>query len=297
MLYLLCIKQTTIRIMKRLSFIYFLSFFTIALSFAQSLPNKSILWEISGNGLAQSSYVLGTFHILCEEDLRISDKVQRAISSTKQLALEVNLSDPSELKDIQSLMISDKLWSDQLNKEEIQELKTVLKNEYGRELVEVDNMSTMGLMSLMIAKTITCSAKGYDMEVLALAMQEGKTILGLEHLKDQVELLNGMYTAKELIVQLKQVSEYTGNFEEMKQAFISEDIELLYQYGTDPQFMTTENKRFLLDSRNINWVDQMPKMMSDKSTLFAVGSAHLAGELGVLNLLRLKGYTVNPVFN
>lgn len=240
---------------------------------------------------------MGTFHILCEEDLRISDKVQRAISSTKQLALEVNLSDPSELKDIQSLMISDKLWSDQLNKEEIQELKTVLKNEYGRELVEVDNMSTMGLMSLMIAKTITCSAKGYDMEVLALAMKQGKTILGLEHLKDQVELLNGMYTAKELIVQLKQVSEYTENFEEMKQAFISEDIELLYQYGTDTQFMTLENKKVLLDNRNINWVDQMPKMMSDKSTLFAVGSAHLAGELGVLNLLRLKGYTVNPVFN
>lgn len=297
MLYLLCMKQTTIRIMKRLSLIYFFSFFTVVLGFAQSLPHKSILWEVSGNGLTQSSYVLGTFHILCEEDVLISDKVQRAINLTNQLVLEVNLTDPNELKDIQSLMISDKLWSEQLNNEEIKELKTVLKNEYGRELAEVDNMSAMGLMSLMIAKTITCSAKGYDMEVLALAMKEGKAILGLEHLKDQVKLLNGMYSAKELLVQLKQASEYTENFEEMKQAFITEDIELLYQYGTDVQFMTLENKKVLLDNRNINWVDKMPKIMSDSSTLFAVGSAHLAGELGILNLLRLKGYTVNPVFN
>lgn len=283
--------------MKRLSLIYFLTFFTVALSFAQSLPYKAILWEVSGNGLTESSYVLGTFHILCEEDLVVVDKVQRAISSIDQLALEVNLTDPNELKDIQSLMVSDKRWSDQLSDEEILELKIVLKDEYGRELAEVDNMSTMGLMSLMISKTITCSAKAYDMEVLALVMKQGKAIVGLEHLKDQVELLNGMYTAKELIVQLKQVAEYTGNFEEMKQAFITEDIELLYQYGTNPQFMTLENKKYLLDDRNVNWVEKMPEMMQDKSTLFAVGSAHLAGELGVLNLLRLKGYTVNPVFN
>ncbi|MCC9042841.1 TraB/GumN family protein [Myroides sp. M-43] len=283
--------------MKRLSLIYFISFFTVALSVAQSLPHKTILWEVSGNGLTQSSYVLGTFHILCEEDLLVSDKVQRAISSTNRLALEVNLTDPNELKDLQSLMISEKLWSDQLNREEILELKTILKDEYGRELAEVDNMSTMGLMSLIIAKTITCSAKGYDMEVLALAMKQGKAIVGLEHLKDQISLVNSMFSPQEMIVQLEQISEYKKNFEEMKDAFLAEDIELMYQYGTDSQFMTLENKKVLLDNRNINWVDKMPKLMSDKSTLFAVGSAHLAGELGVLNLLILKGYTVNPVLN
>lgn len=282
--------------MKRLFLSCVFTLFAIAISFAQSTP-KTILWEVSGNGLKESSYVLGTFHILCEEDLVIKDKIQRAIETTEQLTLEVNLTDPNELKDIQSLMITDKPLSAQLSLNEIDELKSVLKKEYGRELSEVDNMSMFGLMSLMIGKTITCSAKGFDMEVLQLAIQKGNKIAGLEHLNDQIKLLDKMYTAKEIVEQLKQVGNYIDNFKEMKQAFINEDIDALYIYGTDPEFMSVEAKKALLDDRNNNWLQQMPAMMKDKATLFAVGSAHLGGENGVLNLLKKKGYKVTPVLN
>jgi uncharacterized protein YbaP (TraB family) len=41
----------------------------------------------------------------------------------------------------------------------------------------------------------------------------------------------------------------------------------------------------------------MPELMKTESTFFAVGSAHLAGELGVINLLRKAGYSVKPVMN
>ncbi|MDR0227815.1 MAG: TraB/GumN family protein [Flavobacteriaceae bacterium] len=282
--------------MKRIFLSCVFTLFAIAISFAQSTP-KTILWEVSGNGLKQSSYVLGTFHILCEEDLVIKDKIQRAIETTEQLTLEVNLTDPNELKDIQSLMIAEKPLSAQLSLNEIDELKSVLKKEYGRELSEVDNMSMFGLMSLMIGKTITCSAKGFDMEVLQLAIQKGNKIAGLEHLNDQIKLLDKMYTAKEIVEQLKQVGNYVDNFKEMKQAFINEDIDALYVYGTDPEFMSVEAKKALLDDRNNNWLQQMPAMMKDKATLFAVGSAHLGGENGVLNLLKKRGYKVTPVLN
>lgn len=282
--------------MKRLILSCVFTFFTIVFSFAQSNP-KTILWEVSGNGLKQSSYVLGTFHILCEEDLIIKEKVQRAIQATEQLTLEVNLTDPNEFKDIQALMVTENPLSAQLSKEEINELKVVLNKEYGKELSDVDNMSMFGLMSLMIGKTITCSAKGFDMEILQLAIQKGNKIAGLEHLNDQVKLLDKMYTAKEIVTQLKQVGNYVANFNEMKQAFINEDIDALYIYGTDLEFMSLEAKKALLDERNNNWLQQMPAMMKDKATLFAVGSAHLGGENGVLNLLKQKGYKLTPVLN
>lgn len=213
--------------MRRLFLSCVFTFFTIIFSFAQSNP-KTILWEVSGNGLKQSSYVLGTFHILCEEDLVIREKVQRAIQATEQLTLEVNLTDPNEFKDIQTLLVTENPLSAQLSIEEINELKVILKKEYGKELKEVDNMSMFGLMSLMIGKTITCSAKGFDMEILQLAIKNGNKIVGLEYLNDQIKLLDRLYSVKEIVEQLKKVDSYVDNYNEMKQAFINEDIDALY---------------------------------------------------------------------
>lgn len=68
-------------------------------------------------------------------------------------------------------------------------------------------------------------------------------------------------------------------------------------YGTDSEFMSAEAKKELLDNRNSNWLNQMPRMMLNKPTLFAVGSAHLGGENGVLNLLKEKGYRITPILN
>ena len=41
----------------------------------------------------------------------------------------------------------------------------------------------------------------------------------------------------------------------------------------------------------------MPEIMKEKSTVFAVGSAHLGGEYGVLKLLEKEGYQVKAVYN
>ena len=58
---------------------------------------------------------------------------------------------------------------------------------------------------------------------------------------------------------------------------------------------TPEEKETLIYARNDNWMKQMPEIMKQKSTLFAVGAGHLPGERGVLALLRKAGYTVEGV--
>jgi uncharacterized protein YbaP (TraB family) len=61
--------------------------------------------------------------------------------------------------------------------------------------------------------------------------------------------------------------------------------------------MNTKAKKYMLDERNINWAKALPDMMKKESLFVAVGSAHLAGELGMINLLRKAGYKVKPVMN
>ncbi len=52
----------------------------------------------------------------------------------------------------------------------------------------------------------------------------------------------------------------------------------------------------LLYDRNQKWVEQLPTLMMRAPSFIAVGALHLAGERGLVNLLRQKGYTVTPYY-
>ena len=56
-----------------------------------------------------------------------------------------------------------------------------------------------------------------------------------------------------------------------------------------------KTKKIILDNRNENWIKQLPGLMEKESLFIAVGSAHLAGESGIINLLKKAGYIVKPV--
>jgi Uncharacterized protein conserved in bacteria len=53
----------------------------------------------------------------------------------------------------------------------------------------------------------------------------------------------------------------------------------------------------LLTKRNMNWVSQLKNIMKKESVFVAVGTGHLVGEKGLINLLRKEGYTVEPLVN
>ncbi|MBV8391009.1 MAG: TraB/GumN family protein, partial [Mucilaginibacter sp.] len=51
----------------------------------------------------------------------------------------------------------------------------------------------------------------------------------------------------------------------------------------------------LLKNRNIKWIKEMPEIMQKQATFIAVGAAHLVGDYGLINQLRLKGYIVKAI--
>lgn len=75
----------------------------------------------------------------------------------------------------------------------------------------------------------------------------------------------------------------------------AENIEAIYNRTTGEKFMNEKTRIAMLDKRNSNWVNQIPELMKNKSTFIAVGAAHLAGEQGVINLLKKAGYKVKSV--
>lgn len=59
--------------------------------------------------------------------------------------------------------------------------------------------------------------------------------------------------------------------------------------------MSENAKKWILDDRNKDWAEAMRQMMKKESLFVAVDVGHLAGEEGVINLLRKAGYKVKPV--
>ena len=60
-------------------------------SFAQQQkPGYSLLWKISGKGLAKPSYIFGTMHVKDKRAFGFSDSVMLAIQSCPSFALEVH---------------------------------------------------------------------------------------------------------------------------------------------------------------------------------------------------------------
>jgi uncharacterized protein YbaP (TraB family) len=264
---------------------------------AQTPKNEnSVLWEVSGNGLAKPSYLFGTIHMICGKDFVMKPKATEAFSKTSKLALEVNMSDIEELKIVQQAAMGKEPLSKTLSPKQIALLEDVLKNNGGLTLAQVDSYTLETVMSLLFMKSFGCAdLKFYEMEFLSKAKEVKKPIVGLEKATEQLEFLSKSFTDDELLAYLQKIN--SNMADAMIKDYTNEDINSLYAMTTDKELMSASAKKTLLDTRNVNWLKIMPEMMRKESVFFAVGAAHLAGETGVINLLKKAGYTVKPIMN
>ncbi|MBF4472661.1 TraB/GumN family protein [Flavobacterium sp. HJJ] len=264
---------------------------------AQTQKNEnSVLWEVSGNGLVKPSYLFGTIHMICGKDFVMKPKTADAFAKTAKLVLEINMSDVDELKIVQQAAVGKEPLSKTLSTKQIVQLEEVLKNNGGLTLAQVDSYTLETVMSLLFMKSFGCTdLKFYEMEFLAKAKESNKPIVGLEKATVQLDILSKSFTEDELIAYLQKID--SNMTKTMIKEYTSENIDGLYAMTTDKELMSATTKETLLNNRNMNWLKIMPEMMQKESVFFAVGSAHLAGDLGVINLLKKAGYTVKPIMN
>ncbi|MDD2798375.1 MAG: TraB/GumN family protein [Bacteroidales bacterium] len=274
----------------------FIAVFSLSAFANNDKPENSILWEISGNGLNQSSYLFGTIHMICEKDFSIKPKVDRAFDKTSKLVLEINLNDNAEMEALQKLAFGKVPLSEKLSPEQNEELTKILQQKIGMPLKQFDKFTLQTLLSLLFIKSFGCTnIKSYELEFIAKANESKKPILGFEKVNDQMKILENAYSDDELISYFKLINSDYSN--EMVKIYSNEDIEALYRMMADKQAMSDKAKILLLDNRNKNWMKEMPNMMKSESLFFAIGAAHLVGESGLINLLRKAGYIVKPIIN
>lgn len=264
----------------------------------KSTSEKSLLWEVSGNGLDKPSYIYGTIHMICDSDFKITEKVKKAFDKSSQLVLEADIFNPEMGKDVKQEMMSDVPLSKKLAAADYASVDSILQLKCGMPLKTLDNFKLSMVMSLVSTKLFPCATpQSYEATFDKMAKEKNMHRAALEEVIAQLRLLNKAYTDSQIIAQVKSFDSARAGANTMIALYKAEDINGLFKYMTTPDLMDENTIKWMLVERNNNWAEKMPAMMKKESNFFAVGAAHLPGSIGILALLKAKGYTVKPIMN
>lgn len=264
------------------------------------LNEQSLLWRISGNGLATPSYLFGTIHLICPEDYLWTDKMKQSLSACDKVCFEMDLDDTKLMMSASEGFIATdgRKLKDYYSPEQYLQLKKFVKDSIGMDIGMLQQMKPIALESIISMKTTKCiNPVSYEETIMKTAKETEKEILGLEDPSEQIGALDSMSSdsvAKEVFEEIRDFVKNKKEYNDMVTAYKRQQLTVLYDKITTVKGQG-DDMRVLLDDRNKRWIDRMRIKMTKNSIFFAVGAGHLPGKTGVINLLRSAGYKVEAV--
>lgn len=268
--------------------------------------SKTLLWEISGNGMEKPSYLFGTMHILCEADANLSDNLKKIIQGSDFICFELDMDNMEETMGFMKYArMNDNLkLQDLLTAEEYARIEKYFANNKTMLPLSMLTRFKPYFVSSLIAERLMDCPKKKSME--ELIMTEGKKynkeIKGIETVAYQAGLFDSIpykKQAKDLLTYIDSIDTYKKNTLQLTEVYKKQDIAQMDSLivKSDPGMEAYMD--VLLYNRNANWSHDIPTIAQEgrKTVLFAVGAGHLAGNKGVIALLRKKGYKLKPLPN
>lgn len=265
--------------------------------------NNTVLWQVSGNGLQKPSYLYGTFHLMCKDDIHFSNQMIEAIKRSDKLYMEMDMDDPN-------VMLSGMLYMNMKDGKKLEDLYspkdfTRIKNYFNDSLkmpiLFFQKAKPFFLSALFYPKMMNCdSSTGIEQEILVLAKDNKKEIEGLETMKFQASVFDSIpyeWQAKELLKSIDSFSVNKKEFEKMVTVYKNQRLDSMGIMLKSSELGGGKYDDILLNNRNHNWVNQLKTIIKKESVFVAVGAGHLIGKQGLIELLRKEGYKVQPLEN
>ena len=269
----------------------------------KNIDNNTLLWQVSGKNLSKPSYLFGTFHLLCKDDIHISNNLIDAFKSTTEIYMELDMDDPSTM--LSGLLFMNmkegKKLKDLYSPAQYKKIETYFSDTLHMPLMMLQGVKPYFLIAMLYPKMMPCkTASGVEEVLLALAKENKKEIKGLETMQFQASVFDSIpyeWQAKELLKNIDSFAMYKNEFDTMVNEYKNQHLSAMEKLLLKSEFGSDKFNDLLLVNRNKNWVSQLKLIMAKESVFVAVGAGHLVGEKGLINLLRKEGYTVEPLLN
>ena len=278
-----------------------------------SVVLESNLWKISKAG-QPDSYLLGTIHI-GKANAQISPALAQLISQSQKIITEVPADIPeSTQQSLVQAMLSDTPLSQKMGSRAFNALKQHIRSYPNAEplLQSLDQLHPWAVLlnTLSLREANESNETGVDNLIVSQAIAQHKPRGSLE---SHIEVLAYFHVLPEelIIAGLNDWVQHPkkDNDKIIFKAYADGDFArtpALLQKDTefDPESSLSQAQQQqladwfvqqLIVARNRNWLPKIQAETAKQPTLFAVGTAHLVGNQGLIMLLRHNGYQVEPM--
>lgn len=308
-----CVQILSVNYMKRIFVLLFFFFSFFSLLAQPVIKNKkypSLLWEISGNGLVSSSYLIGTMHVSSKLAFNLPDSFYIALRKAQVVALETNPETWQEdmskydLSGDRNYNNSYRYNTDLSMPNDYLTINTLKFFEYYNK-IEQSLYSSSSTINSLLYRSYGNESSDFeedtylDMYIFQCGKKWGKKITGVEDYGKSMQLMAEAYkdAAKDKNQKERSYGDMAEEYgaDKLQEAYRSGNLDLLDSINIYNSTSAAFDEKFLYQRNEIQ-ANSIDSIIKSGSILFVgVGAAHLPGDRGVIEILRAKGYKLRPV--
>jgi uncharacterized protein len=268
---------------------------------------KAFLWEVKSK--TNVVYLFGTIHVGKRAFYPLAPQVEEAFGKSQRLVVEADISNNEGMADVESVI--NYKAPDSLDKHIPAALFGRLKTQLERLQIPVEAVTPMkpflvgGFLSIAeFSKLGFDMNMGVDGYLVAKAHDDKKPILELESQMGQLKMLNGMSPALQEAfldnaVSLLETGKVADQVTGMVNAWQSGDVKLMQDVtsaANKGSRMRDQLDDVLLHSRHEAMLKKIGVYLGGNVPHFvAVGSLHLVGPRGLVEMLKARGFEVKQL--
>ena len=256
-----------------------------------------LLWEVTGPNALPPSYLFGTMHVRDQRAFAGFDQVLGYLNQCTAFAAEFDFAEADPVRLSQATQLPESQWlSAQLSPAIYKKLDGVVRRELGQPLLLFDRLVPLLLVNyLSEAQLKEEQPEALDQALYQYAQATEKTLLGLETFEEQLAVFDQL----DLKAQYRSLKLVATHFKRFRlgmrtttAAYLRGDIWALLH---KTQRSIGKMKRPLLYDRNWRMANRFETYSAQQPLFAAVGAAHLAGERGLLRLLKHRGFKLRSI--
>jgi uncharacterized protein len=266
---------------------------------------KSFLWQLQSD--KGDVYILGSIHLLKQENYPLNQAIEKAFDRTKKLVLEIDLKS-ADSETVQRLTLEKGLHRDGRTLEQNISAETYSLAAKRAQELGVDIRALSPLKPWVVALTMTSlqlrklgfdANSGVDRYLAGRATKAGKPIAGLETAAFQIGLMDQLSANDQesmLRQSLREMDLLDKGLDQIVRSWAEGDVPALEKLLLDAMREYPAVHQKIIVDRNRRWLPEIERLITQgENALVVVGAAHLVGKEGVIELLKARGYTLEQM--
>lgn len=258
---------------------------------------NSLFWKIISPETNIESYIFGTIHLRDERVYYRLDEIEKLIDDCAVFMAEYPLEDAGDADIMTALQFENgKHIRSFIPSKKYKKLNKIIYKSFGVDLERLGFFKPM-VIENMLTESLFDSDYDFPMDIVLwnYAQEHEKVTVGAESTKSQIDIMNSLSIkdqVKSLIEIGRNPKRYRKRIKKLIKMYEKQDLKGLYSKSVKS---LGKMKEVLVFKRNIKIVNSILEFSQEEKIFVAVGAGHLSGNKGILNLLKKKGYKVNPI--